>query len=82
MLLALSVHLPLVGYCQSMNFLAGFLLLRMEEEAAFWTLEAIVSRRFEAAISSLLASAQWFACRDFIVTICSSARSLSCCCKI
>jgi len=50
-LLALSVHLPLVGYCQSMNFLAGFLLLRMEEEAAFWTLEAIVSRRFEGFYS-------------------------------
>lgn len=30
------------GYCQGMNFLAGFLLLVMEEEQAFWTLSAIV----------------------------------------
>ncbi len=30
------------GYCQGMNFIAGFLLLFMSEEQAFWTLAAIV----------------------------------------
>ena len=30
------------GYCQGMNFIAGFLLLVMPEEYAFWTLSAIV----------------------------------------
>jgi hypothetical protein len=37
-LLAFSVHNPTVGYCQSMNFIAGMLLLFMQEEAAFWML--------------------------------------------
>ena len=36
-----------------MNFLAGFLLLRMDEEAAFWTLDAIVSLRFEVMAGTL-----------------------------
>mmetsp|Transcript_19619 Transcript_19619/g.27377 ORF Transcript_19619/g.27377 Transcript_19619/m.27377 type:complete len:906 (+) Transcript_19619:95-2812(+) len=31
-----------VGYCQSMNFIAGFLLLFMEEEDAFWLLTTVV----------------------------------------
>ena len=30
------------GYCQGMNFIAGFLLLFMTEEQAFWTLSVIV----------------------------------------
>mmetsp|Transcript_709 Transcript_709/g.2188 ORF Transcript_709/g.2188 Transcript_709/m.2188 type:complete len:1367 (-) Transcript_709:3815-7915(-) len=33
-----------VGYCQSLNFLAGFLLLYMPEENVFWVLDAIVRR--------------------------------------
>ncbi|KAK9868611.1 hypothetical protein WJX84_001924 [Apatococcus fuscideae] len=33
---------PAVGYCQGMNFVAGFLLLFMNEEDAFWCLAAIV----------------------------------------
>jgi hypothetical protein len=37
-LLAFSVHNPTVGYCQSMNFIAGMLLLFMAEEDAFWML--------------------------------------------
>ena len=31
-----------IGYCQGMNFIAGFLLLFMPEEHAFWTLGVIV----------------------------------------
>ncbi len=35
-------HKPEVGYCQSMNFVAGFLLLFTSEEQAFWLLTVIV----------------------------------------
>lgn len=34
---------PKIGYCQSMNFLAGILLLHMPEEHAFWTLDVILT---------------------------------------
>ncbi|KAI8139551.1 rab-GTPase-TBC domain-containing protein [Fennellomyces sp. T-0311] len=43
-LLAFSVHSPNIGYCQSLNFLAGFFLLSVEdEEEAFWILETTVN---------------------------------------
>ncbi|KAI9752295.1 MAG: hypothetical protein M4579_005679 [Chaenotheca gracillima] len=35
---AFSIHTPKIGYCQSLNFIAGLLLLFMEEEKAFWML--------------------------------------------
>ncbi|KAI9783550.1 MAG: hypothetical protein M1839_003720 [Geoglossum umbratile] len=38
---AFSIHVPRIGYCQSLNFLAGLLLLFMEEEKAFWMLNII-----------------------------------------
>ena len=41
-LLAYSLHNPEIGYCQSMNFICAFLLLHMEETAAFWTLCYII----------------------------------------
>lgn len=41
-LLAFSVHSPDIGYCQSLNFLAGFLLLILNEEETFWMLVTIV----------------------------------------
>eukprot|EP00658_Telonema_sp_P-2_P057954 TRINITY_DN4636_c0_g1_i2.p1 TRINITY_DN4636_c0_g1~~TRINITY_DN4636_c0_g1_i2.p1 ORF type:complete len:648 (-),score=143.21 TRINITY_DN4636_c0_g1_i2:282-2225(-) len=50
-LLATSKHRPEIGYCQSMNFLAAWLLLKMEEESAFWTLDAIISRILEGFYS-------------------------------
>jgi len=41
-LLAFSIHQPRIGYCQSLNFLAGLLLLFVEtEEQCFWLLNII-----------------------------------------
>jgi hypothetical protein len=37
-LVAFAIHVPRIGYCQSLNFLAGLLLLFMPEEKAFWML--------------------------------------------
>ena len=33
---ALAMHNPEIGYCQSLNFIAGTLLLFMSEEESFW----------------------------------------------
>lgn len=38
---ATSIYNPKIGYCQSLNFLAGLLLLFMCEERAFWMLDLI-----------------------------------------
>lgn len=38
---ATSIHNPKIGYCQSLNFLAGLLLLFLDEERAFWMLDII-----------------------------------------
>ncbi|KAK9471116.1 carabin [Dipodascopsis tothii] len=43
-LLAFALYSPKIGYCQSLNFLAGLLLLFMEEEKAFWMLVIITQR--------------------------------------
>ncbi len=41
-LLAFSIYNPRIGYCQSLNFLAGLLLLFVEtEEQCFWLLNVI-----------------------------------------
>jgi hypothetical protein len=40
-LCAFSIQNPRIGYCQSLNFLAGLLILFMEEEKAFWMLNII-----------------------------------------
>ncbi|KAF2074940.1 hypothetical protein CYY_003773 [Polysphondylium violaceum] len=41
-LVAYSWRNPKVGYCQCMNFIAGFLLIYMSEHEAYWTLCAII----------------------------------------
>ncbi|MCJ1361062.1 hypothetical protein MMC16_000159 [Acarospora aff. strigata] len=40
---AFSIYNPRIGYCQSLNFLAGLLLLFMQEEKAFWMLVIITT---------------------------------------
>jgi len=37
-----AVHNPDIGYCQSLNFVAGMMLLFMEEEDVFWLLVTTV----------------------------------------
>ncbi|KAI7863755.1 rab-GTPase-TBC domain-containing protein [Spinellus fusiger] len=49
-LLAFSLYCPSVGYCQSLNFLVGMLLLFMNEEEAFWTLVTIVQNTLPAGV--------------------------------
>ncbi|CAF9930163.1 hypothetical protein IMSHALPRED_008096 [Imshaugia aleurites] len=40
---AYALHNPRIGYCQSLNFLAGLLLLFLGEEKAFWMLHIITT---------------------------------------
>ncbi|XP_071955359.1 TBC1 domain family member 2B-like [Antedon mediterranea] len=41
-LLAYSVHNPMIGYCQGLNRLAAIALLYLNEEDAFWCMIAII----------------------------------------
>ncbi|TMW66659.1 hypothetical protein Poli38472_013971 [Pythium oligandrum] len=45
-LCAYALHNPRVGYCQSMNFIAGMMVLFMDEEEAFWLLCAMLEPRY------------------------------------
>jgi hypothetical protein len=44
LLSAYGVHNPTVGYCQSLNFIAGIALLFLEEEDAFWLFATILEK--------------------------------------
>jgi hypothetical protein len=35
---------PRIGYCQGLNFIAGMMLVFMQEEDAFWLLVTVVER--------------------------------------
>ena len=41
-LCAFALHNPSIGYCQSLNFIAGVMLLFLQEEDAFWLLVTVV----------------------------------------
>ncbi|XP_067352266.1 growth hormone-regulated TBC protein 1-A [Channa argus] len=44
-LLAYGCHSPAVGYCQGMNFIAGYLLIiTKDEEKSFWLMDALLGR--------------------------------------
>ncbi|KAL8817995.1 MAG: hypothetical protein Q9223_003277 [Gallowayella weberi] len=43
LLRAFAIYCPQIGYCQSLNFLAGLLLLFLPEEKAFWMLHIITT---------------------------------------
>nr|XP_020463599.1 growth hormone-regulated TBC protein 1 [Monopterus albus] len=44
-LLAYGHHNPAVGYCQGMNFIAGYLLIiTKDEEKSFWLMDALLCR--------------------------------------
>lgn len=51
-LLAFSIYDTNIGYCQSMNFLAGLLLLFMDEEKAFWML-VIITKKYLPGVHSV-----------------------------
>lgn len=42
MLKAYALHNPSVGYCQSLNFITGMMLLFLQEDDAFWLLLTVV----------------------------------------
>jgi TBC1 domain family member 6 len=53
---AFAIHNPSIGYCQSLNFLAGLLLLMLDEdeEKAFILLEVITSVHFPGIHAKIL----------------------------
>lgn len=51
-LIAFSIYDQDIGYCQSMNFIAGLLLLFMDEEKAFWML-VIITKKYLPGVHSI-----------------------------
>lgn len=49
---AFALYMPKVGYCQSLNFIAGLMLLFMDEERAFWML-VIITQRYLPGVHDL-----------------------------
>jgi hypothetical protein len=58
---------PLIGYCQSMNYVAGFLLLFFREQEAFWmfcsVMGALRHRGFSYGTQPCVFCAQILFCR-------------------
>lgn len=50
---AFALHVPSVGYCQSLNYICGLLLLFMTEEEVFWTLTNIVQNMLPEGVYGL-----------------------------
>ena len=53
-LVAYANRNPSVGYCQSMNFISGILLLFLSEENTFWVLCTLAEDRLSDYFSSVL----------------------------
>lgn len=51
-LVAFTIYDPSIGYCQSMNFIAGLLLLFLDEEKVFWML-VIITKKYLPGVHSL-----------------------------
>ncbi|CCF57152.1 hypothetical protein KAFR_0C01590 [Kazachstania africana CBS 2517] len=49
---AFSIYDENIGYCQSLNFIAGLLLLFMDEEKAFWML-VIITKQYLPKVHSM-----------------------------
>jgi Rab-GTPase-TBC domain len=70
-LIAYAMRNPTLGYCQSMNVIAGVCLMFMPEEHAFWTLtvvvEELLSGYFSKSMIGLLVDFQLFDDRLLLV---------------
>lgn len=74
---AYAVYNPRIGYCQSMNFVAGHLLCQLKEQDAFWTLVKIAENHvpefWGPAMDGLQASA--FTLKKLVETAASWAKN-------
>jgi hypothetical protein len=52
LLRAYAAYDPEVGYCQSLNYLAAILMLHMDEEDVFWTLQRTVQHQLPSGYYS------------------------------
>lgn len=78
---AFALYVPRTGYCQSLNFLAGLLLLFMPEERAFWMLYILTHVHFPGTHEVNLEGSsvdQWV--RGSILTLRRSSRAKRCGC--
>jgi hypothetical protein len=41
---AFAIHNPEIGYCQSLNFIVGMMIIFMTEEDAFWLFVTVVEK--------------------------------------
>jgi hypothetical protein len=68
-LVAFALHVPKIGYCQSLNFLAGLLLLFMPEEKAFWMLYILTQNHLPGTHEVNLegSSVDQWVCSDVVI---------------